>query len=277
MGHVFDYDSGKVYNLKGDTSGRGYFVVSDTSGTTIDINPDGSIPTTLLTGTATAGKVYITDGSEDADVVQAADDTTDLEDTNGLVSNSILNTRISNTAIRPLRADASTHSIQTIDYEHHEIHSGSHFFVSGYQDLANGNVLDFTWQMPNTTSWIHWIWEIETEVEYNWYVYETATATNPLANVITAYNNNRNVLTTSGTTMRFEVQADLATANADTSVAAATLLESGIVGAGKSAGMASRSRELVMKQNTLYCLRAIANAAGYINFNMQWYEHTDKN
>ena len=34
--------------------------------------------------------------------------------------------------------------------------------------------------------------------------------------------------------------------------------------------------ELVMKQNTLYCLRATATAAGYINFDMEWYEHTDK-
>jgi hypothetical protein len=34
--------------------------------------------------------------------------------------------------------------------------------------------------------------------------------------------------------------------------------------------------ELVLKQNELYVLRATASEAGYINFNMQWYEHTDK-
>ena len=78
-------------------------------------------------------------------------------------------------------------------------------------------------------------------------------------------------------TMRYEDQVNLAAANADTNVSGAVLLGSGIAGAGKDAGSASRDRELVMKQNTLYCLRATANTAGYINFSMQWYEHTDKN
>jgi hypothetical protein len=77
--------------------------------------------------------------------------------------------------------------------------------------------------------------------------------------------------------MKYEVQANLAAANADTAVGGAVLISSGISGAGKDAGGASRQNELIMKQNTLYCLRAEANAAGYINFNMQWYEHTDKN
>lgn len=179
--------------------------------------------------------------------------------------------------IDDVRIDASTNALETIKYEHHEIHSGSHYFVIGYQDLANNNVLDFTWLMPNTTKWIHWTWSISTESETLWQVYETAVATNPLANPITPLNNNRNSANTSGTTMRFELQANLAAANADTNVATATLLESGISGAGKDGGEADRSRELEMKQNTLYCLRATATAAGFINFSMQWYEHTDKN
>jgi len=176
-----------------------------------------------------------------------------------------------------VRIDASTNALETIEYEHHEIHSGSHYFVVGYADLAINHVLDFTWLMPNTTKWIHWIWSIITESETLWQVYEGATETNPLANLVTPYNNNRNSGNTSATTMRYEDQANLAAANADTSVVGATLLESGISGAGRDAGVGARTSELVMKQNTLYCLRATATAAGYINFNMQWYEHTDKN
>jgi hypothetical protein len=177
-----------------------------------------------------------------------------------------------------VRMDASTHSLQTVTYEHHEIHSGSHYFVIGYQDLANGNVLDFTWLMPDTARWIHWVWTIDTEAEVLWSVYENAIATNPLANIVTPYNSNRNSLNTSGTTMRYELQGTLAAANADTNVTApAILLETGISGAGKRVGgNALRDNELVLKQDTLYCLRAIANAAGYINFNMQWYEHTNR-
>jgi hypothetical protein len=178
--------------------------------------------------------------------------------------------------IDQVRIDASTNSLQTVGYEHHEIHSGSHYFVCGYQDLANGNVLDFTWQMPNTAKWIHWNWKISTESEFLWQIYEGVTATNPLANSIIPKNSNRNSENVSGTIMKFELQATLAAANTDTSVGGAELLESGLSGAGKDAGNAVRQNELVLKEGALYCMRAEANAAGFVNFDMQWYEHTDK-
>lgn len=174
------------------------------------------------------------------------------------------------------RVDATTHSLQTIDYEHHEIHSGSHYFVDGVQDLSINQVLDFTFTTPNTTSWTHLIWKISTESETAWYVYENVVATNALANAITPYNNNRNSLNTSGNTLKYEVQANLATANADTNVSDAILLQSGISGTGKEQGDSERNRELILKQNTTYCLRAIATAAGFIDFHMSWYEHTSK-
>ena len=177
-------------------------------------------------------------------------------------------------SFRPLKQDGATDSLQTIDYEHHEIHSGSHFFVVGVQTLAINNVLDFTWQIPNTTKWPHWTFKIDTESQTAWYVYEAAVATNPLANAVTPLNSDRNSLTASGTTMRYELQANLAAAHGDTDVSAATLILSGISGAGKTAGEYERNHEIIMKQNTLYCLRAVATAAGYINFDMQWYEHT---
>ena len=124
---------------------------------------------------------------------------------------------------------------------------------------------------------IHWSWELDTEAETLWQVYEGVTATNPLANAITPYNSNRNSSNTSGTTMKYEKQTNLAAANADTDVSGGTLIEQGISGSGRqTAGNAVRSHEIILKQNTLYCLRATATAAGYINFNMQWYEHTDK-
>jgi hypothetical protein len=65
-------------------------------------------------------------------------------------------------------------------------------------------------------------------------------------------------------------------ANADTNVTGATLLESGIAGSGKQGGNHERDNELILKQNTLYCLRMIANTAGYINYELEWYEHTNR-
>ena len=177
--------------------------------------------------------------------------------------------------IDDVRIDASTNSLQTVDYEHHEIHSGSHYFVVGYQDLSINEVLDFTWQMPDTAKWIHWTWKISTESETLWQVYEDVVETNPLT-LITPYNNNRNSGNTSGTTMRGEVQANLSDANDDTDVSGGVLLASGISGSGRDAGEEQRTHELILDQNILYCLRATASAAGFVNFEMQWYEHTDK-
>lgn len=176
-----------------------------------------------------------------------------------------------------VRIDASTNSFQTVAYEHHEIHSGSHFFVISYQDLTINQVLQFTWQMPNTTTWTHWTWQITTESETLWQVWEGGTINNPLASAVTPLNNNRNSATATGTTMRYEVHANTAGADTDVDVSGATLIESGISGAGRDGGVAGRSNEVVLDQNGLYVMRATATAAGYVNFNMQWYEHADKN
>jgi hypothetical protein len=191
-------------------------------------------------------------------------------------TNAMVTGKTSDTTFQTPRIDAATHSLQVIDYEHHEIHSGSHYFADGVQDLSINNVLDFTFQTPNTTAWTHLVWEIGTESETQWYVYEGAVVTNALANVMTPYNNNRNSANTSGNTLKYEVQASLVDANADTNVTGAILLQSGISGTGKESGDTVRERELILKQNTIYCLRAVASTAGFVNFRMSWYEHTNR-
>ena len=175
-----------------------------------------------------------------------------------------------------VRIDAASGELTSIDHGHSKVHKGEHYFVVGYQDLAANEVLDFTWQMPANTKWIHWTWRIITESETLWQVYEGATATNPLANAVTPLNNNRNSGNASGTTMKFELQTNLAAANADTSIGAAALIESGISGDGKESGNGFRGHELILDQGVLYCLRATASVAGYINFDMQWYEMTSR-
>lgn len=172
--------------------------------------------------------------------------------------------------------DRSTETLQGIDYEHHEIHAGSHYFTTSYQDLAINQVLDFTWMMPNTTEEIHWTFNLSVENETLWQIYETVVETNPLANLITPYNSDRNSGNSSSTVMRYEVQANLTAADADTNVSGGDLIKSGIAGSGRDAGIVLRSNELIMKHNTLYCLRATASTAGFVSFDMQWYEHTPK-
>ena len=121
------------------------------------VETDGSINTnaTLQAGTAIAGKVYVTDGTDDAQVVENTDDTTNLDGLNGLVSDSVLYGRIDADTVKPLRIDGSTHSIQTIGYEHHEIHGNSHYFVEDFTTLGSAATLDFCLTPDASAKWVH--------------------------------------------------------------------------------------------------------------------------
>jgi hypothetical protein len=166
-------------------------------------------------------------------------------------------------------------ALNVISYEHHEIHAESHYFIEDVADLALNNVFDVQWTTPNTTKWEHFTFELNCESETMWYIYEGAVV-NVAGTALTAINNNRNSSNTSDATIKSIQNTSLALANADTDVSGALELAHGIIGAGRSGGITIRDREIILKQNTIYCMRAIASAAGYTNFLMEWYEHTNK-
>ena len=59
-----------------------------------------------------------------------------------------------------IRIDASTNSLQTIEYDHHEIHSGSSFVCV---DLQNVNATTFKWQVttPAGTKYAHMVFDVD--------------------------------------------------------------------------------------------------------------------
>ena len=59
-----------------------------------------------------------------------------------------------------VRVDASTHSLQTITYEHHEIHGGSHYFYEGHETLANAGSYRLKLVTPNTDKLGHMTWTV---------------------------------------------------------------------------------------------------------------------
>ena len=63
--------------------------------------------------------------------------------------------KISDTVSRALRLDLSTHAIEVVDYEHHEIHAGSHYFISGFEVLASAETLDFAISTPTGSLQMH--------------------------------------------------------------------------------------------------------------------------
>ena len=157
----------------------------------------------------------------------------------------------------------------TAALEHYYIHMGETFFVRSYADLGNNEVLDFTWAIP-TGERIYWKWLLETSVEMDWWVYEDVTIVNPLSSTVTPYNADRNASKTSDSVLKYEIQNNLAAANTDTDVSGATLIKSGVSGAGKNSGEAISGEGIILKEGSVYCLRAEAHAAGYITFHMTW-------
>jgi hypothetical protein len=173
--------------------------------------------------------------------------------------------------------DRSTNTLQVINYEHHEIHAGSHFFVEDFGELSINDVYDIQFTTPDSTKWSHFTFKLDCESETQWFIYEGATV-NTAGTAVTPINNDRNSSTVSVNTVAMISNGSLALANADTDVSSATLLGRGVVGSGKSSqGNDVRNNEIILKQNTTYCFRAVAIAAGYIDFYMNWYEHQNKN
>lgn len=164
--------------------------------------------------------------------------------------------------------DLSTRSLQTIEYEHHEIHAGS-FYRAGYQlDVGNGDTTALTFTTPDTTKWMHWRPAVDVEGQAAIMVYEGSTVTGGVA--ITPRNSNRNYADSSSMTV---------VAAGGVNVASATRITNIVLGSGKSSGGNSESGfEWVLKQNTTYTLLVTneSGAANEVNIRCQWYEHTNK-
>ena len=75
------------------------------------------------------------------------------------------------------------------------------------------------------------------------------------------------------------INVDLAAANADTDISGATVLAMAKTGTGRrQPGEGGHDEELVLKQNTGYCLRFEnqTNAAKYVDWILDFYQHTAK-
>ena len=167
-----------------------------------------------------------------------------------------------------VRIDASTNSLQTVDYEHHEIHSGNHYNICSYETFTNKEVVDFTIITPDTTEWTHMTFNISGTGALSLEIHEdvTVSATGTAAIV---FNNNRNSANTTNLTIR---TGDTFSDDGDT-------IYLDYSGANKVIGILERSREIILKQGTAYLFR-ISNQLttdNIISYCAEWYEHTNKN
>lgn len=171
-----------------------------------------------------------------------------------------------------VRIDASTNSLQTVDYAHHEIHSGSHYYIQGYLELDDNDTHYVKLVTPDTTKWSHFIFKINSTGICSTTFDEDATGGMTGGAGVTPINNNRNSANTSGLVFTSGVTACTGyTTRLDNDKWGSDGFKENI------GGGSSRDDEIMLKQNTVYCRSFISGADdNIIQFKASWYEHTDK-
>lgn len=167
--------------------------------------------------------------------------------------------------------DPATYAHMDIDYAHHEIHEGNHYFIKSYTTLNNGADIDFCVTTPDTTKWSHMTFIVQGTAITTMEIYESVTFSDAGAS-ITAYNNNRNSSNTSSLTVASE---------RGISVAGNKIWEAK---GGTATNPQNRNGlifreddEMILKQNASYVFRLISSTDGnIIDYKASWYEHTNK-
>ena len=183
------------------------------------------------------------------------------------MKNAILGYNSYNGTFVPIRADSSTDSIQSIDYAHHEVHSGSHFMYSDSVELDSAGVQDYLITTPNTTKWVHVIVHVDGSAITQFQVYE---ATDKSGTTLqTVYNNNRNSATLPTVTVH------KATSGGTTDGVLLSQYKGGSATNQSKAGTSTgNNEEMILKQNTKYIIRITSGTNDNLtNLRLEWYEH----
>ena len=115
-----------------------------------------------------------TDGSQKTQITDASGNITTIDDTGTLVS---------------------------IEFEHHEIHEGDHYFISNFESVDEDGNIDFVVISPDTTDEIHMTWRVDGTSQTEFRIYESSTVSDD-GTLTTPINNNRRSANTSVTTVR---------------------------------------------------------------------------
>jgi len=235
--------------------------------------------------------------------------------------------------------DDSTHAALVVDYAHHEVHGGSHFFYEGNTVLGAAGTLFFKMVVPDLLSWVHMEWKIDATGLLTFTMDEDAAGGMAGGAVVTSHGSNRNanawtglhdgagnaaILTDSSQAwtpdalIGYQVfnttdGSSGVITNNDVTTVTATLaggtdndwdandayeinksrlvITRGVTtctsyiqrvadqsfGSNRTPGAVVREDEIILKQNTVYCISFTSGAASNtVNFKANWYEHTAK-
>lgn len=177
-------------------------------------------------------------------------------------------------ATKPIGYDQVTNVQNMMDYNHHKIHAGRHFFVVGFETLADNASKIFTVTPPATGRKVHMEFDIQSTTQLEMYICEGSSydvASGGAA--ITPNNNNRNSSFTSVSCLR----------NDPVIVDSGTCLfsfSSGLDGATPSkssfTGALDRSKEIILEAGKQTMFMFVSRGAdNIVSYSGNWYEHED--
>jgi len=174
-----------------------------------------------------------------------------------------------------VRVDKSTDTLQVISYPHHEIHSGSHFYVYRTGTLGNGDVMTVGITNADTGKEMHMFMGFDVAAACTVDLLEDVTS---FAGGVsfTILNNHRNLqgIKNSGATcLTGATGDDLITPTGGSEI------YSQVLGAGnRSGGTMAHDAEIIMKRGSKYLYRITNGATAQgVSIILNWYEHTERN
>lgn len=184
--------------------------------------------------------------------------------------------------------DDCTNSLQIIEYEHHEIHSGSSYTCSITQAVSDTNdrtIIAF--RTPDSLKYLHLTASASATAAAVATIYEGPTITNNTGATLTVFNRNRTSTNTTGvwdTSQNPDVQGQATYFTEATmgNVTSGTAFPPIPLGAGQGpkavGGLARGQQEYVLAPNTLYAfeVKSSTNDDNAHWIELDWYEHTDK-
>jgi len=195
---------------------------------------------------------------------------------------------INDTTARDLRVDTITHTLQTIDYAHHEIHGGSTFRVQHNDNAipatATGGELVIAFKTPAGTKLPHMIWAFVHQGDMTMSVLEGVTFNASAGTDRSPKNSRRDSATTSillgqasGALVANLVTVGENSADAIYSGGTVISLKRNYAAKDEAAGGA-RPSEIILKADTTYAFVLDNNetTAQGGQIRLEWYEHTDK-
>ena len=195
---------------------------------------------------------------------------------------------ISDTESVDIRADASTHSLQTVDYAHHEIHGGDAYHASFHNVTANTD--DHRTAIgivtSDTTKWMHMVVSASAASAAEFFILEAPTIDDDAGTQKAVHNRNRNSANTSlvtdvsasptAATVETYIEAELATLSGGTQIEQFNL----VAGSGaKSIGGSARGQaEWMLDQGVtyLFIVQNVGASANLHEIHLNWYEHIDR-